>query len=543
MKFAKKEAIASTAKPTEVNLMGEAAYKLNPKEELVSTVLTTFVNKSYYESEKEIIDRIKKAALVCDPEFVAKTAIYTREEANMRSASHLLAGELADRVNGKSWAANFYNKILVRPDDMSEILAYYFDFKAEKNANGKFKISNPIKKGFRKKLESMDAYLIDKYKMAKRNVSLIDLVNLFKPKPTQKNEEAFRRLLKGESLEGLYSTKILEKEKSRAGQGLTTAAEKAEAKSKAITETLESNKEDNPVMNTLRNLVSVLENAPDQVDLVCEILTNREKIKKSRLLPFRFATAYAEVDSTGPSKTSSVVKFEKENKVDLKEKVLYALEIAMNISCENIPVLQGNTAILIDHSGSVRGDGGGASKVSAFSKTTTANIGNLFGCMLMQTQGNVFMGLFGDKLITVDTIDRKKGILKNNQDIYKLGEKCGGSTEQGIYDFFEDVVKNKVRVDNVIIFSDMVIGKENWYGRKTGTGSGSFQHLFKKFKAMNPQANVVTIDIKQTGGTSVFDKSLGVTQVSGWSDKVFDVLKTMGKGYEEIIAQIEKIKL
>jgi len=51
------------------------------------------------------------------------------------------------------------------------------------------------------------------------------------------------------------------------------------------------------------------------------------------------------------------------------------------------------------------------------------------------------------------------------------------------------------------------------------------------------------VDIKQTAGTSVFDKALGVTQVSGWSDKVFTVLQSMGKGYKDIIAQIEKIKL
>jgi len=245
----------------------------------------------------------------------------------------------------------------------------------------------------------------------------------------------------------------------------------------------------------------------------------------------------------GGRRSTSVVQFERENTVNLKEKVLYALEVAMNISCENIPKLVGNVAILIDHSGSVRGDGGGASTVSAFSKTTTANIGNLFGCMLMQTQGNVFMGLFGDKLITVKEIDRKKGILKNNQEIYKLGGTCGGGTEQGIYDFFEDVVKNKIRVDNVIIFSDMVIGRESWYGRKYDTSSGSFQSLFKKFKVLNPHANVVSVDIKQTAGTSVFDKALGVTQVSGWSDKVFTVLQSMGKGYKDIIAQIEKIKL
>lgn len=537
MKYAKTKSKVA-AKPEAVNKMGEAAFVLSPKEELVSTVLTTFVQKSYYETENEIVDRIKRSALACDPEFVAKTALYTREEANMRSASHLLAGELVSRVTGKDWGARFYENIIVRPDDMSEILAYYFAFKAEKNKNNKFKIPNAIKKGFKARLERLDAYLIDKYKMAGRDISLIDLVNLFKPKPTQSNEEAYKRLLKGESLDGLYSTKILEKEKSKAGQtGVAGAV------AKAITETMETNKEENPVMNTLRNLVSIIENAPDQVDLACSILTSREKIVNSRLLPFRFASAYCEVEKIGKPKASTRVVFEKENKVDLVSKVLQALEDAISISCENIPIMQGNTAILIDHSGSVRGDGGGSGTVSAFSSVTSAVIGNLFGCMLMHKQANVYMGLFGDRLVTVKDIDRSKGILKNNAETYRLGGSCGAGSEHGLFEFFADVVKNKIRVDNVVIFSDMVIGTNQWYGRSGEYTSGSFNKLFKEFKKVNPQANVVSVDLRQTDGTTVFNKDLGVTQVSGWSDKIFDVMRTLGRGYKDIIEKIEKIKL
>ncbi len=40
--------------------MGEKAYKLNAKEELVATCLTTFLQGSYYESENEIVNHIKK---------------------------------------------------------------------------------------------------------------------------------------------------------------------------------------------------------------------------------------------------------------------------------------------------------------------------------------------------------------------------------------------------------------------------------------------------------------------------------------------------
>lgn len=538
-------------RPTEVNEMGSAAFKLSPEEELVSTVLTTFVRKSYYESENEVVERIRKAAEKCSPEFVAKTALYTRCEANMRSSSHLLAGELAKRVSGKEWGSRFYRNICVRPDDMSEILAYYLHVNRG-NSSAK-KIINAMKKGFRSKLESMDAFLIDKYKMSRRKISLVDLVNLVHPKPTQGNAEAFRRLMTGESLDGLYTTKILEKEKSRAGQKVKTAVEREAARAEAITETLETNVEKMPIMNLLRNLKSIIENTPEQVDLACEILTIPDKIRKSRLLPFRFASAYSEVEKLGKGKSASMIQFESEDKKSLVEKLLAALETAMNIACENIPKLEGNTAILIDHSGSMRGDSEGSSKVSVFSKTDTADIANLFGCMLMQTQDNVYMGLFGDRLISVDSIDRTKGILKNHSEINLKGSGVGPSSEHGLFVFLADAIKNKVRIDNLVIFSDMVIGTNHWYGRGVvggystsdeymSSGNNVFHDLLKDFRKVNPQCNIISVDLRQTQGTSVFHEKYG-TQIAGWSEKIFDVLGSLDRGYKDIIATINKIEL
>jgi hypothetical protein len=537
-----KEAVKRKAHvPTEVNKMGSKAFKLNAREELVATALTTFVTKSYYEGENEIRNRIVNAMNQVDPEFAAKTALYVRREANMRSSSHLMAGELADKVSGKEWGARFYDKIVSRPDDMSEILAYYLGVKRKGKA--KKKIINAMKKGFKIRLERLDPYLIDKYKMERRDISLIDLVNLFHPHPTQVNEEAYKRLLKGEALDDLYTSKILEKEKSKAGQTAKTKAEKDEARATAIRDTLDTNLDNTPIMNLLRNLVSIITNTPDKVDQAIEVLTTPAKIYNSKLLPFRFASAYAEVEKLSSGATVSSVKFEKGDKDNAVKKVLAALEMAINLACENIPKLVGNTAILIDHSGSVRGDRGGHSLVSAFSKVKTATIGNLFGCMLMQTQDNVYMGLFGDRLIRVDNIDRKKGILATAKETYDQGAGCGPGTEQGIYDFFNEVIKNGISVNNVVVFSDMVIGQEHWYGTKSGTGSGNFQALFKKFREVNPFANVVSVNIHQTDGTTVFDKTQNVCQVAGWSEKVFDVLNGMNRGYQDIVKEIEKIEL
>lgn len=61
---------------------------------------------------------------------------------------------------------------------MSEILAYYF-------SKGNKKIAAAMKKGFKAKLESMDPYLIDKYKMNKKNISL-PLYNIQSANPTGK---------------------------------------------------------------------------------------------------------------------------------------------------------------------------------------------------------------------------------------------------------------------------------------------------------------------------------------------------------------------
>ena len=475
-----------------------------------------------------------------DEKFVAQLALYLRKDANMRSVTHLLSGELAPRLSGKEYATRFYTKVSQRPDDMSEILAYYF-------SKGNTKLANAMKRGFRAKLESMDPYLIDKYKMSKKNISLVDLVNLTHPAPTQANAEAYKRLVNGESLDGLYESKIFEKEMTKAGkEAKATGKDVTELKEIAISSVLD-NVQGMPMMNLVRNLRNIIEIAPDKVDEAVKQLTTKNKVLNSKLLPFRFVSAYTEIERMGTSKYGSSIKFESDvvpNMDEMKEKVLKALETALEYSCENIPALKGNTAILVDHSGSVRGDGGGSGRVSAFSKTTTAMIGNLFGSMLAYSQRNVYVGLFGDRLVPVP-MDRTKGLLEFNKESFAMGKTCGPGTENGLYIFLDEAIRNKTKVDNLVIFSDMVIGSggQGGWDRSSRAGLGSFQSLFKKFKQVNPQCNTVCVDIRQTSGKTVFDKSLNVIQIAGWSDKIFNQIEAGTIGYAKLVKEISEIEI
>lgn len=546
------------AKPTEINEMGEAAFKLGDKEDLISTVMTTFLQDSYYETENDTVKRICDKLDKVDPLFAAKLAIYARTEGNMRSVSHLIAAYISKEIAGQPWAKRFYKKVVVRPDDMSEILSCYGSMNKMNLTNKELrKLPNAIKKGFKNALEGLDAYQIDKYKMNSRQVKLIDLVNLLHPHPTQGNQEAYSRLIKGQSLEGLYKSKVFEKQMSKAGQTAKTEKEKTEAKKQAITETLD-NVKGMPIMNLLRNLRNILIYAPNKVDDACGQLTIRNKVINSRLLPFRFATAYSEIEKMKYDNISSVPKtsitFESEvSSAEIsrdefnskKQQILDAIERALEISCENIPTLEGNTAILIDDSGSMRGDGGSSSRVSAFSSVNTSMIGHLFATMFAWKQKDIYIGLFGDKLIPVK-VDRSKKMLDFNKYSYNLGADCGPSTEAGIYKFFRQVIDEKKKIDNVIVFSDCQIGsgaETSWYGYGSDEKSEGFQDLFKQFKKINPLCNFVVCNVRSYGGNSVFDKSQRIMNIAGWSDKIFDLITSNCKGFDEMIKRIEAIEI
>ena len=542
-KFNKKD---EGVKPTIVNHMGEKAYKPNAEEELVSTVMTTMLSDSYYEKEKDKVNRIKDLMDQVDPYFAAQTALYVRKEGKLRSVTHLMASVLASKASGKEWASRFYNKIIMRPDDMSEILGCYAALN-DKNPKKLRGISSAIKKGFKTALEGLDPYRIDKYKMDSRVITMVDLVNLFHPKGNQANKTAFQYLIEGRSLSGLYESKILEKEMSKAGQDKKDNKEKKEALGDAIRDVV-SNVKGMPIFNMVRNLVNIIKYAPDQIDEVCRQLTIEEKVLNSKMLPFRFASAFKEVENIGTDGSDNDIVFESDKKrakltARNKDKILDALEKAITISCKNLPVLEGRSAILIDHSGSVRGDMGGSSEVSAFSKTSTAVIGNLFGCMIASVLPDVFIGMFGDKLINYE-YDRSKGVLWNNKKSFTAGGECGGATENGLFAFLDKCVKDKIKVDNLYVISDMQIGdgESVVWEKSSNYKYGKFAELLKGFKKVNPNCKIVSISI-QGYGSEMFYRGSNILNIAGWSESIFDVINSKFCGYKNMIEEIKKIKI
>lgn len=178
-KFNKSKVDRST--PDSTNLAGGVSYDRNSiKADIASVVLTSMLNgDSFYETEKDRLKRIESLASNPDVgEFVAKAAIYSRVECNLRSVSHFLAVILAENLKGQSFLKGSFEKIILRPDDALEIVSLW------NTRNPGKMLPNSLRRGIKMALESkFDEYQFKKYLNERSKVKLRDVVKICHPNP------------------------------------------------------------------------------------------------------------------------------------------------------------------------------------------------------------------------------------------------------------------------------------------------------------------------------------------------------------------------
>lgn len=269
------------------NLAGGEAYQISVHYELVSMLLTSFVQDQFYRSSQSIRRCLQVLVEQADAEFAAKAAIYARTEFGMRNITHLLAACIAPRLSGKPWAKQFYERIVHRPDDMGKILAQLGQNKSNRA------LPNALKKGFAQAFNKFDTYQLAKYKNTGDKVSLTDVLRLVHPSCTDRNKVGLQSLIQG----NLKNTDTWESRLSAAGQLASPGARK-QAKAQVWRSLLQEKRLG--YFALLRNLRNIIEQAPEAIEAACQQLTNRYLIKKSLVLPFRIDTAYHQLVHPAP---------------------------------------------------------------------------------------------------------------------------------------------------------------------------------------------------------------------------------------------------
>ena len=450
----KERVVAANSIPKEntTNRQGYKAYSLDDELRLLSMLNTLKLEPQFYRSEnqtmRELRDLIERIALK-DPYFVAQAIVYSRcVGEGMRSINHLAAALLAPFISGEEYAKRFYGLwdkknqrggCIFRVDDMSEIKDVY-------SALNKSTLSNSMKKGFKKVLETLDTYQLAKYKN-----TVIDIANLVHPKSslstamiTTSNGEKMRTL--DALMHGItVSADTWEVAQSEAGQEVAKAVKEGKLSAEKAAEVLKEAKNDNwetllldgklPILAALRNLRNMLKSPRTSViEAVCALVSDAKKIREGKVMPYQIDYAY------------EVVKMEFGSTYEGRT-VMQALHTGYEYSVPNLAsVMPGKTCVMVDCSGSMHTYCNNGNQRTTIQSTASEKAGLIAATIAKATNADIIRFGSHAEFYAYDP----------NNSVFDLGRKIGKDNMGGtcISAAFDLIRSRKRAYDRIILLSD-----------------------------------------------------------------------------------------
>lgn len=490
---------------------GEAYNYADPKEELIHAVSTTFLDNKFYESAEKRVQRvhylIEDILSISKEEnykFLINLLVKVRQEWNMRSISHVMAGEymryphMRKFLSSNSQFLHRYAKNWVRPDDMMETFAYwYFNVNGgglnptQKDTNtgksGKGGVPKALRKAMQNRFIMMSRFQAEKYQGLGNQFSLKNLIRIARPNLKFVDTEEVVKEQKAKLFEQIAKEELEAKDSNwRAQLDYLLNVEKL-PKNKAWEAVMDKM----GLFGVLNNL-NAMDRAGVPTELAIKRLTDKKAVLRSRLLPFRFVTAIDVVTN---------------------EKYRQALLIALELSFANLVLPKGRYLIAIDTSQSMRGRmvhftnkrTGRQDYESIIPVQTAVMFGSIVNHYAKKNPENeVDLVAFATNLAEIDTFDLG---LYSVQTKIKQTNVGWGTHGYLVYEY----AKTKKPYDYIFIFTDM-----------------QYTQMFQQPAPKG--ALTMYFDIGGYSNTLVpYNPVHNVLQLSGFSNKLFDYIDVIQK--------------
>lgn len=327
---------------------GAPAKRVTAEQQLERLVMSCMLwEDQFYIDGESLSDQIMFAVRRVSPEFAYKTAIKARNEMKLRHVPLLIAREMARHDSQKGLVSDLIEKIIQRPDELTEYLSIYWKDNEDQS------LSAQSKKGLARAFGKFNEYSLAKYNR-KKDFQLKDVLNLVHPKPKDLEQSKLWKRLLEDKLE-VPSTWEVELSK-------TDNVSKKEKWTKLL------NNNNLGALALLRNLRNMIQENVDHSLIKQAILDS----KVERVLPFRFIAAarYAPM-------------FERE------------LETKMFECLKEHKRFEGQTVLLIDVSGSMN------SKVSMKSDMTRMDAACALSMLIREIADDVRIFTFSMNFVEV----------------------------------------------------------------------------------------------------------------------------------------------
>lgn len=292
---------------------GGRAVPISPKQQLERSVMSCLLwEKEFYEDGTTIASRIQELVKQCSATEVADIAIRAKRDMRLRHVPLFLTRELMRTKEGRGQLEHVIPKVIVRVDDITELLAMYFA--DNKKGRAPAKLPNQLKKHLGLVWSKFDEYQFGKYRGDGKAVRLKDALRLTHPTPeNEKRSGVYKRILT-DSLQTPDTWEVA-----------ISAAQGSAAKCAEWTRLIKAEKLGG--LAVLRNIRNMTKDGVD-AKLIWQAITN---ISAGRLLPINFIAA---------------AKHNPQYEAAIEEKFLQCFI--------DKPKLKGKTIFVVDTSGSMK---------------------------------------------------------------------------------------------------------------------------------------------------------------------------------------------
>jgi 60 kDa SS-A/Ro ribonucleoprotein len=518
------------------NEAGGLAYKLEAKAALAQIACTGCFQQTFYASAKDQLDKVKDLATKVDADFLGKLAIYSREKGFLKDMPAFLVAWLAGRVaeahkRGATAEAEAINAILwesfPRVIDNGKMLKNFVQI-VRSGETGRKSLGTAPKRLIRAWFDARDdANLF--FQSVGNDPSLGDVIKLARPRPMTIHRAAMYAYLIGhdvgkfEDKDFITSASLPESvahfeqfKKEPKGEppkvpfelleGLPLSVE--QWRELALRQSWQSLRQR---LNTFSRKGAFTDTAT--IKAVAEKLRDREAIKKAKALPYQIMIAYLNMPPEMPREITD------------------ALQDAMEVATENIPVIDGPVVVMPDISGSMHSPITGqrlnpkTGKVEMHTtKVRCVDVAALVAASFLRTNPQTVVIPFESKALTNVRLNPRDTVMTNAEKLRSLP--CGGTNCSAA---LAAVNAMGIRPALCVYVSD----NESWLDspRYGGWGGSKTETLreWDLLKRRAPNARLACMDVQPYDSTQAPSRD-DILNVGGFSDQVFEVFAAFVSG-------------
>jgi 60 kDa SS-A/Ro ribonucleoprotein len=499
---------------TTVNNSGQNAYELTASQALAQLAVTGIYKDALVANGLET-STLLGLAEKCDPEFVAKVAIYSRNSAFMKDAPALLTAWLSCQGH-----TELVKKIFPRVINNTKMLRNYVNY-LRGGGLGRKSLGSAPKKLIQNWLANKDEISLFTGSIGNKP-SLADVIKMSHPKSISPERDALYKYLLNKDYDHGKLPSLIQSFESwkKNPEGNPPAVNFEMLTSFPLTDdqwkSLARNatwKQIKLNLNTFlrHNVYSDLE----LVEFLSRKLSDKDQIKKAKVMPYELMAAYLNVDPSIPAQ--------------LKE----ALNLAMEHATDNVPSFTSKLVLMPDVSGSMHWSITRGAQIP--SKIRAIDIAGLLTAAFLRKNPEAEILPFDVDVVRTVSLSAKNTILSNATNLTKVG---GGGTRCSAP--LEDLNKREIKADICVFISD----NESNLDPSSTKNYTSVMTQWDIFKSRNPNAYLVCIDTSPRTNAQA-PSGRGIINVGGFSDSVFDTIHAFAatQGIKTWVNQISEINL